>query len=392
MDFIITSLQSWHEKIGTTIRNTALEIAKRHRVIYVNTPATLIDRLHGVKKCRPPYLQPVNSNLWVLECPFAVWPVNRLPSALFKMANYLNNQKIARWIASQAATLHFKDSILLIDNDIYRSRYLKQFLRPALSIYYRRDYVIGFDYWKKHGPSCEQELVRASDLVITNSSYFTKELSPYNARIYTTNTGVNLQLYDAARPYDTPSDIRDIPRPIIGYTGALIETRLDIELLYKLARQLSQYSFVLVGPEDDCFRQHPLHTLPNVHFTGQKRVEELPAYIRQFDVCINPQKLNPITIGNYPLKVDEYLAMGKPVVATRTHTMEDVFARHTHLATDCEGYVSAIQTALQESSNAQLKEERIAFAHTHDWAHSVEKIYKAIDQYLTEKSSSASAR
>ena len=54
------------------------------------------------------------------------------------------------------------------------------------------------------------------------------------------------------------------------------------------------------------------------------------------DVCINPQKVNPITDGNYPLKIDEYLAMGKPVVATRTHTMEDVFASHTHLASSIE--------------------------------------------------------
>ena len=94
----------------------------------------------------------------------------------------------------------------------------------------------------------------------------------------------------------------------------------DSSLLYETASQLPQYSFVFVGPEDRHFEQHPLHRLKNVYFTGRKEVEQLPQYIRYFDVCINPQVLNPITDGNYPLKIDEYLA---PV----SYTHLDVYKR-----------------------------------------------------------------
>ncbi|HAI83429.1 MAG TPA: glycosyl transferase family 1, partial [Chitinophagaceae bacterium] len=82
-----------------------------------------------------------------------------------------------------------------------------------------------------------------------------------------------------------------------------------------------EWSLVLVGPEDEAFKQSALHQLPNVHFLGSKQPEALPEYVAAFDVCINPQLLNEVTIGNYPRKVDEYLAMGKPVVATQTEAM-----------------------------------------------------------------------
>lgn len=45
-DFIITSLQTWDIEIGSTIKNTALEISKQNRVLYINTPMDISIRLH----------------------------------------------------------------------------------------------------------------------------------------------------------------------------------------------------------------------------------------------------------------------------------------------------------------------------------------------------------
>lgn len=381
MDFIITSLQSWDIEIGSTIKNTALEISKQNRVFYINTPSSIMHWLRTSKRKAP---MQVNDNLWIIYSNFPALPANNMPFRwLFSSVNFCNNYMIARIIKKVIKHYNIKDFVHLIDTDIYRSRYLKQMLHPDISIYYRRDYVIGVDYWHKYGPACEQALVRQSDIVMTNSSYFTEELEPLNPNIHTTNTGVNLELYDGSVSHDIPADLKAIPSPRIGYTGAIIERRLDSDLLFTIAQKLPHYNFVFVGPEDEFFAQHPLHTLKNTYFTGHKEVADLPAYIQHFDVCLNPQKVNPITEGNYPLKIDEYLAMGKPVVATSTHTMRDIFARHTHLATDVDSYLSAIQKAFSETEDIKLKNARIAFAHTHSWAHSVEKIYKAIEIYKT---------
>lgn len=392
-DFIITSLQTWDIEIGSTIKNTALEISKQNRVLYINTPMDLSVRLRGNKQA-PAYvrrmsvikgdvspLRQINENMWVLDCPFTLLSVNFLPAPLFNFFNRWNNRRIGQWIVKQAALLGFKDYIHLIDTDIYRSRYLKEYIHPALSIYYRRDYIIGEAYWRKHGTRLEPELAASADIVLANSTRFAAELQAYNPETYPIETGVNLELYDASRSYETPSDMKDIPHPIVGYMGTVNSTRLDGDLLYDIIRQRPDYSFVFTGPEDDGFRQHRIHTLKNVHFLGRKNVEELPAYINAYDVCINPQMINDITDGNYPLKIDEYLAMGKPTVATSTHTMRDIFADHTHLATNCEEWLTAIDTAVSEAGNQELAQQRVAFAETHSWGHSVKKIYGIIENF-----------
>lgn len=392
-DFIITSLQTWDIEIGSTIKNTALEISKQNRVLYINTPMDLSVRLRGNKQA-PAYvrrmsvikgdvspLRQINENMWVLDCPFTLLSVNFLPAPLFNFFNRQNNRRIGQWIVKQAALLGFKDYIHLIDTDIYRSRYLKEYIHPALSIYYRRDYIIGEAYWRKHGTRLEPELAASADIVLANSTRFAAELQAYNPETYPIETGVNLELYDASRSYETPGDIKDIPHPIVGYMGTVNSTRLDGDLLYDIIRQRPDYSFVFTGPEDDGFRQHRIHTLKNVHFLGRKNVEELPAYINAYDVCINPQMINDITDGNYPLKIDEYLAMGKPTVATSTHTMRDIFADHTHLATNCEEWLTAIDTAVSEAGNKELAQQRVAFAETHSWGHSVKKIYGIIENF-----------
>lgn len=392
-DFIVTSLQPWDIGIGSTIKNTALEISKQNRVLYVSTPLDIntwlrddksspeyrrrIDVLQG--KASP--IRQLNENMWILDCPFLIHSVNKFPTPIFNYFNRKNNLKIAKWILKKAAELGFKEYIHLIDNDLFRSRYLKEYLHPVLSIYYRRDYVIGFPYWRKHGPREEEALVRQSDIVMANSSYFAEELRPFNSNTHVINTGVKLDLYEADKEWTQPEDMKEIPLPIIGYTGAIIESRLNHTLLYEVVKKMPECSFVFVGPEDDFFAQHPMHQLSNTYFLGHKEVEELPRYIEYFNVCINPQIVNPITDGNYPLKIDEYLAMGKPVVATNTHTMRAVFSEHTHLANNAEEYIAALKVALTESDNQALREERIRFAHTHSWGHSVQTIYDAIEEY-----------
>ncbi|MDR0988016.1 MAG: glycosyltransferase, partial [Prevotellaceae bacterium] len=259
--------------------------------------------------------------------------------------------------------------------------YLKEFSRPAVSVYYRRDYVVGFPYWRKHGLRTEQELAASADVVLANSSLFGRQLEAFNSNVHVINTGVDLELYNAGQQRPRPVDLTTISFPIIGFTGALLASRLDLKLLEALLERLPAFNFVFVGPQDNAFAQSALHGHRNAFFLGKKEPEELPTYIQYFDVCINPQVMNPITDGNYPLKIDEYLAMGKPVVATSTHTMRDVFGAHTHLATGVAEYVDAIGQAVTECNDPMLKQARIDFAHTHSWGHSVAKIYKAIEAY-----------
>lgn len=96
MDFIITSLQSWDIEIGSTIKNTALEISKQNRVFYINTPSSIMHWLRTSKRKAP---MQVNDNLWIIYSNFPALPANNMPFRwLFSSVNFCNNYMIARII------------------------------------------------------------------------------------------------------------------------------------------------------------------------------------------------------------------------------------------------------------------------------------------------------
>jgi glycosyltransferase involved in cell wall biosynthesis len=183
-------------------------------------------------------------------------------------------------------------------------------------------------------------------------------------------------LFDASKHYEIADDIKNIPHPIVGYIGAISSLRIDEKIIQVIAKSFPDFRIVLVGPEDDFFTKSSLHQLSNVVFLGKKPLSSLPGYISCFDVCINPQLINEITIGNYPLKVDEYLAMGKPVVATTTHAMK-IFEDVVYTADSAEEYPPLILKALEEDNDIKTQ-QRIATARSHTWKHSVDQLALAI--------------
>jgi glycosyltransferase involved in cell wall biosynthesis len=266
--------------------------------------------------------------------------------------------------------------VLFNDNDFFNGYDLKKLLKPDIYIYYCRDYLRGYDYWKKHGDILEPELISKADITLANSVFLKDYCAEFNKRSFYMGQGCNIELFDHTRHYTAPDDMKNIGSPVIGYVGAIIADRLDIKIIETIAKANTKWNVVLVGPEDDTFKNSILHQMPNVHFLGRKPIEELPRYVSSFDVCINPQLINSITIGNYPLKVDEYLAMGKPVVASTTKTME-LFHGYAHLANVPQDYPGLIEKALAEDTETRSK-ERIAFAHTHTWPACMESLFKAL--------------
>jgi glycosyltransferase involved in cell wall biosynthesis len=138
----------------------------------------------------------------------------------------------------------------------------------------------------------------------------------------------------------------------------------------------------MTGGEDTVFSRHPLHRLPNVHFTGSVAKYRVPSFIAAMDVCMNPQKVNDITIGNYPRKVDEYLAMGKPVLATRTPAME-LFREHVFLCDTTNDYIRSADEALR-SDTAEMRAARIGFAQSHSWQNNVTTLSHLIEKHLNQ--------
>lgn len=380
-DIIFTSLQSWDIPIGSNAKNIAQQMSLDNRVLYVNPPLDIATRLRQKHTEKRSGLRKISSNLYVLDLPITILSINYIhDSWLFDRLNRLNNKSIAKQILYFASELGLREFIHINDNDIFRGFYLKDFLHPILSIYYRRDWLLDVDYWKRQGSRLEPTLVKKSDLVLANSPYLAETVKDYNPSSYYVGQGVDLSLYDPTKQYDLPPTMSGLKRPIIGYTGAINSLRLDADLLYNLARQMPECTFFMVGPEDDFFKSHVMHTLPNLIFIGTRPPEDLVNFIAHFDICINPQVLNATTLGNYPRKIDEYLAMGKPVVATDTPTMR-IFLPNVALCVDANGYMTAILEFLKNDSES-TRQSRIDIAQSHSWKSSVELMYHYIDRML----------
>lgn len=385
---IMLCQQNWDLQLGTNARNLAREFARHNRVLYVNVPLDLHALLTGfrqpaVRQRRQILLGQAESlvqaepNIWVLTPACLALSINWLASTqLFQAGNKLNAKWLARSIRSAAAALGFADFYLLQDGLIYQGTELKALLQPRQFVYYLRDFMTAVPYFRRHGPAAEARLLQQADVVAANSAYLTDYARPHNPRSYDIGQGCVLGWYQAGVQHEVPADLAAVPHPRLGYTGFLTSVRLDVELLLRLARARPDYQLVLVGPEDEDFRQSPLHGLPNVHFLGNKAPAQLPAYVQHFDVCINPQVVNAITQGNYPLKIDEYLAMGRPVVATRTRAM-DLFAAHTYLATTPAEWLAQLAHALTHPDAARAA-RGVAFAQSHTWAASAAKLYAAL--------------
>ncbi|MEI6265058.1 MAG: glycosyltransferase [Sphingobacteriia bacterium] len=388
-DIVIVGQQPWDVEMGSNCKNIALEFSKNNRVLYVNSPLDRftflrnskdekvkkrINVIRGLEKG----LLSVENNIWNLFPNRMIESINWIGSQfIFEFLNKWNNKQFAKCIADAILELGFKDIILFNDNDIFRCFYLKELLKPNISIYYSRDYMLAVDYWKKHGEKLEPLLIAKSDLCVANSTYLSDYCKQYNPNSYYVGQGCDLTIFSDQRKFEIPADILPIKRPIIGYIGALLALRLDLNLLIHIAKSKPEWSIVLVGPEDEQFKKSELHLMSNVFFLGSKHPDLLPDYIHSFDICINPQLISQVTIGNYPRKIDEYLAMGKPVVATKTGFMESIFSSYTYLGVNGDEYIDLINLALLENSD-EKQAARKNFANTHTWENSVEAIYDSI--------------
>jgi len=187
-----------------------------------------------------------------------------------------------------------------------------------LSVYYCiDDYSALPDVNEAAVKAMDEEMTRKADLVFIAAQTLLDAKRQLNPATRVSPHGVDLDHFARARDGSArpPVDIGRLPRPVIGFFG-LIEQWIDLKLVDYLAGQRPGWSFVMLGrvavPESDVPQR------PNIHFLGVRPYSELPDYGSQFDVAIIPYRLTRQVINANPIKLREYLAMGKPIVSVST--------------------------------------------------------------------------
>jgi hypothetical protein len=384
-NIVVVGLQSWDIKIGSNCINIAKEFSKQNKVLYVNRAtdrATMwrkfrkgvIDKAFFSKKSIKKSITNPLHNLWVFDPPIVLESVNWLSPFFFNLANKYNNIRLARTLKIAIGQLGFENSILFVDNDFFRTQYLSELIKFDTFIYYLRDYLITQPYFKKHGALAEKQIIGKADLVVANSIALSNYAKEFNQNSHDIGQGCDFSYFDYSLSYTKPTELEKMSGPIIGYVGALVQFRLDIELLEEAIKKKPEWNWIFVGPEDKDFRSSILHTYPNVYFLGSKSESDLAPYIKYFDVCINPQLVNEFTNGNYPRKIDEYLVMGKPVVARATEFM-NMFLPYVHLYKGKNDFNATIEIALKDIPDQKKSQEKHQYALSHSWESSVSKLY-----------------
>lgn len=220
-----------------------------------------------------------------------------------------------------------------------------------------------------------------ADVVLAVSENLVKKLKGGHAEVFHVPNGIDDQIFHHS-DYEIPDDLAALPRPMIGYIGKM-QRRFDVGFMVKVAGLMPEASFVLVGPVFEPDHFEPLKKMKNVHFLGWKHQSLMPGYISHFDVCMMPHVDDPLTSAMNPLKLYEYLAIGKPTVCTGVQGLEQ-FKGLVEVAYSPQSFVDRVRVMLSESADKKLNREE--FAKGQSWRHRIDHIMEILERKLVEKS------
>ena len=232
----------------------------------------------------------------------------------------------------------------------------------------------------------EDRLIRKSELIFVQGEVLEKRCRRLNDNVYIFPFGVNIEAFGGFQHElgKLPDDIKSIKKPIIGYIGG-IHRHIDFDLIYYIARAHPEWSIVLVGPIQTDIGKNSW--LKNIFLLGKKDFLDLPGYIGEFDVGIIPYNISGYTATVFPTKLNEYHAMGKPVVSTDIPEVVNFNAKNENLvsiAKTAEEFTECLRNAIQDKDE-KLKTMRVNSARKNSWEVRIEEMSIFIEDALNKK-------
>lgn len=366
------------------IRQTSLELAKKARVIIFSSLdfPTLRNLLFDRNK-RKEWLSSFGEKRIIYFPSLAILPFRR-----FKVIEKLNI-----WLNLTLFRLFYFFKFGLKKPIFWAFSYQLAELKDyfgwgKLLVYDRVDQITSLDPKdNKKMKRADQELLGVADYVFTNSPYALKYIKRYNKQSFLVPCGCAVELF-LKKKTKLPKEIRKIKKPILGFVGS-VDHRLDYRLLFSLAKKRKNWSFVFIGDAftDDLAQfkivnlSHwlgKLKKLPNVYFLGKKPKEKMPDFISSFDVCLIPYKTTlEFVKGCNPMKLYEYLAMGKPVVSIPIEAVKQ-YSSTVKIANDARNFEKATEKLSEEGYDEKEEEKRKKIAKENSWKEKVKKMWEVI--------------
>ncbi len=253
-------------------------------------------------------------------------------------------------------------------------------VRPAVTIFDCMDELSAFKFAPQSIKDLEQELLNRADIVFTGGVSLYEAKRNRHVNIHAFPSSIDFEHFSKARNgIAVPADQQAIAGPSFGFYG-VVDERFDIELLRNAAALRPDWQFVIIGP---IVKIDPadLPQAPNIHYLGGRDYQQLPAYLKGWDVAFIPFAMNESTRFISPTKTPEYLAAGKPVISTPIHDVIFPYGdqKLVHIAANAAEFVAAGDQILAEKAAEETRLEKVdRFLQGNSW----DQTYRAMKSLI----------
>lgn len=293
-----------------------------------------------------------------------------------QLAGQLNGALVSRAIRHrlQRAGLTERQVLLLAYTPV-AAEVVRRF--PQTDVHY--DCADDHEHWHGSTPGMsrlnrdnERYLVGRARTVTASALALQEKLRALHPNPVLVPNGVEYELFAHSNGH-VPEELQRWPRPLIGFVGAA-HGYVDVPLVRALAAARLG-TLVFVGPLAPLARQ--LRAAENVAFLGPRAYRSLPDYLHGFDVAIIPANRAPASLTANPGKLYQYLAVGRPIVATDLPEFAP-FRELVYLAQTPEQFIAQVGQALAEPP--QRVEERRRAAADCAWERRADALFQVLCQ------------
>ena len=382
---ICVSNTTWYGKYTKSTVQLMSLLAEYNDVFFIEYPFTVKDifttvigkqsapilRMLGIKK----RLKQIKVNGSSVVHHYVMPPV--LP------INFIKNKKVFNFLY-RLNTRYYRNRVLKglkVENPIVVNAYnpfyglpLLGKLKEKLSVYYCYDGTDVNRYGKRILP-IEEAFSKSVDVIITTSDHLKESRIAHNKKTYVVKNGVDFELFSPFRKKTVSK--KNTPKKI-GYIGSLDE-RFDIDCVEHAVRQLPDFIFEFTGDLRNQTIKERLNNYENVIFFPAIAPDEVPALLATYDLGIIPYIANEINKNIYPLKINEFLAVGIPVVMTDFAILPE-FGRFVQTAESKEKFTTLIASEIDLDTDQKI-EERVVFARSNSWKERARSFAEILSKY-----------
>lgn len=392
-DIVFIAVEPFEHYTWRRRHHVAWRLAKENRVLWIAPPVPSLGLIFPRHYNLTHYslktlfdlgrLKHQGRNLWVY-CPVQLLPTWHKIPVIARL-----NKRLVLWnIRRVARRLGISEPILWLYKNRCDYEYFGLFNEKLVvyDSYDKQTAFIGFDQgngWLSSVLEWETRAMRKAGIVFAVSKALFDDAMKLNENSYLIPNGADYDPFQS-QPMAAIPRLERIRKPILGYLG-IVHYMVDFDLLNYVAEAKPEWSLLLMGKywlrvAEDRARFADLTKKRNVCYVGEIAKEEIAGYLQHIDVCLAPMKRIELNRSADPLKLWEYLAAGKPLVAVDQGVE---FGCHylIKVASDKENFVHCIELALQEN-NQELVAERKRLARENSWDKRVDKMMELIETEL----------